>query len=809
MINASELKNAVRGLRRSPALSLSAILCLALGIGATTAIASALSRALLHPLPFRDAEALVGVHRTTPQSGPEGSWAQSAPNFLDLAERGTQVTGLSALTWGTAVINLPDDAVQVSQVYVTGAMFQTLGAAAQAGRLLLPDDARDGAPQAVVISDRLWRARFAADPTAVGRLVSLDGVPTTVVGILPPDFRIPHGANVVTADVWSPLVFSDGQRTQRRSNFLLVLGRLADGATRAGAEAQLRGIFASIVAENPDLNGEQVRIGPLHAENVRQVRRPLLLLFGAVVMVLLIAATNVAALLLARGVAKQREVAVRAALGASRWDTVRPALAESVVLTGVSAIAGIAVALAGVMTIGLLAAARMPQLAGLHLDARVLAFALALTIVVSLVCGAAPAWRSAAVDPQDALRGGRGGGVGREHHRALRSLVVIEIALSLVLLIGAGLVLKGFASLLDNDPGFETERVLTVRVTASAVRYPNQTATRTFLEPTIAAIRAVPGVEAAGAISAVPYVTWGANGNTRYEGVPKDNPSSLPLTEGRTITPGFFDVTGQRLIAGRLLRESDDDRLTSPLVVVVNQALVDRDFKGRDPIGQRFHTTDTTFATIVGVVSDIRNFGPVEDPRPEMYWNYRQVAPGTSVVSVMVRTRDDDPMGVAGGVRAAVRSIDPTAAVADIAPMREIIARSLGRPRFYFALLGSFAAIALVLAVAGLYGVLSYAIAQRTREIGIRSALGSSRSALVRLFAMEGLRLVLTGIALGLVAGTALTRLMTFMLYGVSPLDVATWAAAAGLLLLAAMAASVIPARRAAKVSPIVAIQND
>lgn len=805
----TEIRNAGRSLARSPAVASCAILCLSLGIGATSAISSALSRALLQPLPFREPERLVAVHRITPQSGPDGGWSQSAPNYVDLRDRAGQVQGLAALTWGTAIINLPTEAIQASQLYVTGNFFTTLGMRAQAGRLLVPDDDRDGAPLVAVLQDALWRSRFGADPGVVGRTLQIDGQPTTIVGVTPPDFRVPHGGNVLRADLWMPIRFTPTQLASRRSNFLLTFGRLVPGASVASAQAELRALFANIVDQHPQLRGDNVRVAPLHAESLASVKKPLLLLFGAVCMVLLIAATNVAALLLARGVHRQREMAVRTALGATRWDSVRPVLLESAIISTVSAVLGIAIAAAGVRTIGLLAAARLPQLDGLSIDGRVMLFALAVSIVVAFVCAAAPALRSASVDPQDALRGGRGGGTGREHHRALRTLVVVEISLSLILLVGAGLVLKGFARLMANDPGFDADRVLTLRISTSALRYPNQSAVRGFVEPAVAAIHGVPGVEAAGAISAVPYVTWGNNSNIRYEGVPAEDITSRPVVEQRRVTPGFFDVTRQRLVAGRLLQPSDDDRPEAARVVVVNQALVARDFPGRDPIGQRFHTSDTSYATIVGVVTDIRNGGPISKPLPEMYWTYRQTAPGASTVQLLVRVARGDPAGVTPAVRAAVRAIDPTAAIADVRTMNEVIARSLGRPRFYFSLLGTFAGIAMLLAVAGLYGVLSYAVAQRAREIGIRSALGSTGGALVRLFALDGVKLVASGVAVGVLGGIAVTRLMVFMLYDVSPLDAAAWLAAVAILTLAALVAAIIPARRAARVDPLVAIQTD
>ena len=807
MFTLTEIRNAARALSRAPTVTISAVLCLALGIGATTAISSAVSRALLRSLPLRDADRLVAVHRTTPQSGPQGTWPESAPNYIDLARNAKQVEQLSVITPATALINLTSEAVQVSQLYVSGGLFGMVGARAEAGRLIGVDDDRLDVPLTAVISDAFWRAKLGGDPSVVGRSLVIDGEPTTIVGILPPDFRLPHGGNLFTADVWMPVRFTPQNLAQRRSNYLFMLGRLAPGATVQSAEAEMRGLFANLTATYPELRGENLRVAPLQSENLASIRTPLLLLLGAVCMVLLIAATNVAALLLARGVQRRRETAVRAALGATRWDTMRPALIESFLITLAGVVLGIGLAAGGVKTIGSLAAARMPQLAGLGLDLRVLAFALVLAIVVAIVCGAVPAWRSGSVDPQDALRGGRGGGSGREHHRALEGLVVIEICLSLVLLIGAGLVLKGFAQLVRKDPGFDPTDILTLRVTASAARYPNGTSVKLMLDPSLAAIRAVPGVEDAASISLIPYVNWGNNSNVRYEGMPGDDPTRLPLVEERRVTPSFFSVTRQRLLSGRLLTDADDDRPQAPPVVVVNEALAKRDFHGKDPVGKRFYISDTSFATIVGVVSDIRNAGPIADPQPEMYWTYKQGGYGSSF-PLMIRVAGD-PTSVVAGVRAALHGVDPSAAISSVHSMPEVIATSLGRPRFYFSLLGSFAAIAILLALAGLYGVLSYAVAQRTREIGIRAALGSPRSAILRLITGHGMRLVAGGIVLGLLAGAGLTRLMVFMLYGVSPLDAMTWIAAAVLMLAAGVAASVVPARRAARVDPLVAIQAD
>jgi predicted permease len=805
-VSSAEVRNAARSLARTPTVTLSAVVCMALGTGATTAMYSAVSRALLQPLPVRDGTRLVAVHRTTPQSGPQGTWPQSAPNYLDLARRTRLVQGLAAISQETALVRLSDNAVQVPQLYITGNLFATLGVTAERGRLIGPDDDRLDRPLVAVFADEFWRDRLGADPATVGRTFVIDGQPTTIIGIAPPDLRIPHGGNVLRADVWMPIRFTPSQLSQRRSNYLQLLGRLAPGATLQSAGAELGGLFTNLVAAYPALRGENLRVAPLQAESLESVRTPLLLLFGAVCIVLSIAATNVAALLLARGVQRRREGAVRSALGASRWDMMRIPLLESCLIAGLGGALGIAIAAAGVRTIGVLAASRMQPLVGLGLDTRVLAFALIITLVVAFACGAVPAWRGASVDPQDALRGGRGGGAGRDHHRALRALVALEIALSLVLMISAGLVLKGLAGLLRYDPGFETAHVVTMRVITPTAQAP----VREFLEPGLAAIRAVPGVEAAGAISAVPYLVWGNNSNIRYQGRPAADPTRLPIVEQRTVTPEFFVVTKQRLVSGRLIRPGDGEASQSP-VVVVNQALAKRDFPGLDPVGQRFYTSDTSFATIVGVVSDIRNAGPIREPEPEMYWPYnrsfRLTSPAASGFPIMIRVAAGNPTAIVPTVRAALQNVDRSAVIADVSPMRDVIARSLGRPRFYFSLLAVFAAIAMLLAVSGLYGLLSYAVAQRTREIGIRAALGCSRGAIIRLIGLQGARLVAVGLVVGLAAGAAITRVIAFMLYGVSPLDISTWLAAVMLLIGAAVLATIVPAYRAARVEPSIAMQ--
>jgi len=804
MFTRAEFRAAARGLIRTPAVALSAVACLGLGLGATASIASAIQRALLEPLPFRAPDRLVAVFGTSPQSGPDGTLPQSVPNYLDLARETRRLTALAAMTDNTALVTIDGRGTQAQEELVTGNMFSMLGVSMERGRLITPGDDRLDQPDVAVVSDVFWRTRLGSDPSTVGRTIVVDGTPTTIVGVAPRGFKVPVGSLVFDGDIWMPIRFTPMQMAARRHHFLRVIGRLRDGVQAVSAERELRTLFAGLVWSFPELGGENIRLAALQPASVRTVRAPLLFLFGAVMLVLMIAASNVAALLLARGVGRRHELAVRTSLGATQWDAMRVALAESLLITLVGTAVGLGLAEAGVHTIGALAAAQLPQLQGLGVDVPVIAFGLALAVVVALVCGAVPAWRGASVDPQDALRASRG--TTKTQHRSMRSLVVFEVALSVVLLISAGLALRGFAHLLSNDPGFETAHVLTLQVAVPPTSYPDASSAPRFLHPVLDAIAAVPGVESAGAINSPPYVSWGNNDNIRYEGQPKLDPSRLPLVEFGKVTPGFFAVTGQHVIAGRLLRTSDGP--TSSPVVVVNQALAQRDFRGRNAVGARFYFSDTSFATIVGVVSNVRNAGPIYPTVPEMYWSYDQKWPGYEF-PLMIRVRGDDPTAVVGAIQAAVHRIDPNAAVAHVQSMRDVISDDLGRPRFYLGLLGVFAGVALVLALAGLYGVLSYVVAQHTKELGIRAALGGSAGTLVALVARDGLRMICCGVVLGLAGGWAATRLLTFLLDGVSPFDAPTWIIASLLMLATGVAATLVPALRVARCDPVTAMRAD
>ena len=801
----TQLRAALRGLARSPVLTLAAVFCLALGIGATTAIFTAVNTALLRPLPFPEPDRLVSVFRTTPHfsSGPF-----SAPNYLDLARETRSLEALAAATPGGGLIQTGEQSLRASVVQASDDYFRMLGARALVGRLFLPGE--DGAAETpvIVLSEELWRERFGGDPAVLGRTLRLDGTPHQVVGVLPRNFNVPHGGFQLSGDAWVPIRIADWQATARRNNYLMLQGRLAEGASPATADEELRRVMDGIIEQNPELRGEHLRVVPLHRESRRAIEGPLTLLLGAVWLVLLIAAANVASLLLARGATRQGEWAVRAALGASRGRILSGALTESAVLAAAGAAAGFALAWAAVRVIGSrVSAVGLPQLAGMQMDLRVLGFGLVVTLAVALLAGMAPAWQAQRADPQDALRAEGRSGSGGRRHRFLRGLIVAEVALSLVLLLGAGLLLRGFQQLVTRDPGFDPASILTLAVDVPADRYPDGSAINQFLEPALASVQALPGVEGAGAISLIPYTNWGWNFNIRYEGVQGDDPTRLPLVERRVVTPGFFNALGMSLLRGRLLEPADDERDESPPVVVVNRALAEEHFPGENAVGKRFHLNDTTFATIVGVVSDIKNFGPDRPPQPEVYWTFDQGGRGTTSFPLMVRV-SGDPGVYAHAVSRAITEVDPEAAISRIRPMEEVIASSMGRPRFYLVLMAIFAGVAMALALAGLYGVMSYVVEQRRREIGIRAALGGTPRGNLVLILRGGAALLGIGLVAGLGGGLALTRLLEGMLFGLSPLDPAAWAGASLFLVATGVGAVLIAARRAARVDPLVAMRD-
>ena len=796
---------AMRGLARTPALAGAVILCVALGIGSTAAVWSAIDRGLLQPLPFKQPDRLVSVYRTTTRAS---SSPLSASSYLDLSAQMQRVQPLAATANSGGLLQLPSGAVLVTARRVTGNLFPVLGLQPTAGRLFSEADERPGAPLTTVLSAEFWRSRFGADPGVIGRPMQLSGQIYTVVGVAPEQFAIPIGTQVYTSDLWVPMRFTAAEIEQRRRNFLYVIGRLAGSASVQSADQEVAQVFDGIVDAHPEMRGERARVVGMHADAIDSVRTPLQLLFGAVCIVLLIAATNVASLFLARSVRKQGETAIRSALGATRAQVARPMVIEAAVLIAIGVVCGLYLANAGVSTIAAFADRRLPQLAGLSVNVRVVAFSAVVACAMALVCAVWPAWRVAGTNPRRTLQFDRSTSATAGSHRALKFFVSVQVCLSLALLLAATLALKGYQQLVSQDPGFDPDRILSLTAIVSPTWHGDAERLSRVLEAALAKIEQIPEVEAAAVISSIPFDDWGSNISVRYESQRAEDQTKLPTVEARVATPDFFRVTRQQLMAGRLLLASDDDRPETPAVAVVNQSLVRRDFPDQNPIGRRFFTSDGVPVTIVGVVSDVRNFGPLEPARPEVYWTVRQRGRAMASFPLMIRVKQRDPAGSASEIEAAIRSVEPRAAVARVRPMRDVIARSLDRPRFYLALLTAFAGVAFGLTVCGLYGMLNYAAAERTYEIGVRMALGSTPRRTIMMVLRDGSRLIVLGVVGGLVLARVLTQVMKSVLYGVDPLDVTVWTVCTAALTAVALVATLIPAVKAARVDPVHALRT-
>ncbi len=798
-----ELAQGWRSLLRAPGLFFACVFCLAIGLGSTAAIFSVADRIMLRPVDFDEPERLVSVFRSLPLSS---TLPWSAPNFTDIAPE-PSAEGIAAFGSTSRLVALGDRFEPGFVLRTTGQFFNLLRTRAEHGRLLLPSDDDPTAPAVVVASYEYWRSHLGGSPTVIGTTLRLDGEPHEVVGVLPPNFRITNGGTVYAGELYVPMRFTTSEQNQRTSNWLRVFARLAPGVTPDRLQAALTQRFAPVLEANPDLAGHGIAVTPLIADSGSQVRRPLGFLIVATIAVLAIAVINVSSLLLARGIRRQSELAVRSALGATRWEVMRPVFAEGAVIALLGWIAGLALAAAAVKGIAALGSVRIVQLTYVSVDLRTVLVTLATALVAAIAGTAAPAWRAARALPADALRGGRAAG-SRHQHRTLATLVVIEGALAITLLIAAGLVMKGFVRLTNSDPGFEAKGLLTMRVRVAPNDFPAERAASTFLPQALEAVEAVPGVVAAGAISQLMYAEWGWNMWIRYEGRPEVPPVERPLLETRNVTPGFFAATGQRLIAGRLLDDREMVLGDSIQRVVVNEALVKRDFPNDDPIGKRIYNGNS-WIEIVGVVGDIRNFGPIAEPRPEAYWTFAQRFPAATGYNLVVRTESEDPMQVAANVERALRSVYPGVAISRVQPMTELMSSSVGWPRFVFALFATLASVALILALAGLFGILSYTVEQQQREYALRSALGASPASVRALIFGRAGQIIGVSLAAGLVIAWMVTRGMAAMLYGVQPFDVPVWLIAVLSMLAAGFAAAAGPAIRASRVAPMTAMRAD
>ncbi len=806
-----DLRFAFRTLLKSPGFTLVAVLTLALGIGANTAIFSVIDAVLLRPLPYAEPDRLVDVNHFYPSLNNLRAGV-SVPGFRDYSARTDLFEHAAVETSRSMNLTGVGEPELVDVVMVSGEFFPTLGVGAALGRTLRPDEAQAGRHHVLVLSDGYWRRKFGGDRTVIGRTLRLSDEDYEIVGVMPPAFRDFFDRS---ADLWSPVVFQPvdfGDDRRTNENFAFI-GRLAPGVTEPRAQAEmhtlaqrLKAAFTSSYPRDWDL-----QVTSLNDEARGGLRRSLLVLLGAVGFVLLIACANVANLQLARIAARSRELAVRVALGASPTRLTRQLLTESVLLALAGGALGSLLAAWGVPALLVLSPRNLPDAAAVRPDAAVLAFTLGVSLLAGLLFGAIPALHLARADVHESLKEGGRGAVGdRRSLRLRRSLVVTTVALALTLLAGAGLLIRSFSRLVGVDPGFQPDHLLTFGVSLPAGQYPNDTVQGAVLERIGAALARVPGVVAAGGTSNIPFGGNWSSASFNVEGYQPPTGTPQPWGDMRAVTTSYLPAIRVPLKAGRQFTEAD--RLGGAPVCIVDEALVRRYWPNTDPIGKRItfnRLTDPSprWITVVGVVGHILHTGlDDERGRVQVYFPISQIAlPGLGFV---VRT-SGDPAAALPAMRAAVASVDPDLPLAAVSTMDDLITRTMGPRRFAVLLLGAFAALAVVLAMVGLYGVMSYTVTQRTRELGVRLALGADVPEVLGLVLRQGVWLSLLGVGIGLVAALALTRVMKSMLFGVGTTDPMTFIAVPVALVAVAFFASYFPARRATKVDPVEALRSE
>jgi putative ABC transport system permease protein len=802
-----DLRYGLRTLRKHPGFTAVAVTALALGIGANTAIFSVVNTVLLRPLPYHDPDRLVMVWEDDTKGGyPRDT--PSAANFVDWREQNKVFEGMGALADQSFNLTGAGDPERLEGKRASANLFNLLGVEPMIGRGFLPEDDQPGAGRVVVLSHGLWQRRFGADPSVVGRQLELNGQSHTVVGVMPRSFQFPSPET----ELWAPIAFTQQEAANRGRHYLQVVARMKPGVSVEQAQAEMSTIAARLQQQYPENNTDLgATVVPLHEQVVGDIRPALLILLGAVGFVLLVACANVANLLLARAAARQKEIALRVALGASRARLIRQFLTESVLLSALGGVFGLLLALWGVNLLKAFIPDGISQVRAIAVDSKVLGFTILVSLLTGLIFGLAPATQASNFNLNETLKeGGRDASSGSKGKRVRSLLVVAEVAVSLVLLIGAGLLINSFLRLRSVETGFNVSNLLTMSVVLPDQKYPDRARRTAFYDELIRRVEAVPGVKSAAVTNWIPLVRQGDSVGVTIEGQPPPEPGKENIVVTRVVNPRYFETMGIRLSRGRAFDERQA-RADSPGAVIVSETAARRYWPGQDPIGKRLAigTPDSPedWLTVVGVASDVRQFQLDAEPRPQMYLSYAQVglfAPRHLVVSTSV-----EPQSLTSAVRGAVWGIDRDQPVSNVRTMEDVLSESIARQRFSMLLLGIFAAVALLLAAVGLYGVMSYTVAQRTREIGLRMALGAQRSDVLMLVVGQGLKLALAGVALGLVAAFLLTRVMSSLLFGVSPTDPATLAVISLVLVAVALLAAYIPARRATKVDPLIALRYE
>ncbi len=800
-----DLRYGFRMLLKSPAFTVIAIIALALGIGANSAIFSVVNTVLLQPLPFEHPEQLVKVYVTVPKRGALTNPA-SFLNFADWRAQSQQFEHLAAYSDASATLTGADEPEQFRGAVTTGDFFSVLRAQPALGRTYTIEEERPDA-QIVVISHGLWKRRFGGDPKIVGQRINLDSRATIIIGVMPEGFQYPLDQE--RTEFWSPLDPTSDLNKERGASYLNVIGRLRQGATLQQAQAEMTAITGRLAEQYPAENTARgSNLIAMHEDLVGDLKPALLILLGAVGFVLLIACANVANLMLARATSRQKEISIRTALGASRWRVVRQLITESLLLSVMGGALGLLLALWGVDLLVASIPEDIPRVSEIGLDLRVLGFTAVISLLTGLIFGLVPALQVSKPDLNEGLKeGGRGSTEGARRNFVRSALVVSEVALSLVLLVGAGLLMRSFMQLRDVKPGFDPHNVLTASVALPDAKYKDEASQAEFFRQLLQRIAAQPGVHSAGAGTPLPLTNNMMMNSFAVEGRPPAAPGERLATHSRIVSPDYLRTMGIPLIKGRIFTERETKE--SPRVLVVNETFARKFFPNEEALGQHIDLSisDDMKGEIVGIVGDVKHYRLDREPNPECYVSYLQVP--TSFMSVVVRGETENTAGLTAIVRDAVRQVDKDQAVSEVRTMEQVLSNSVARRRFNMMLLGIFASVALILAAVGIFGVMNYSVTQRTHEIGIRIALGAQTRDVLKLVVGQGMLLIAIGVALGLAASFALTRVMSSLLYGITATDPITFIGVALVLASVALLACYIPARRATKVDPMIALRYE
>ena len=826
-----DLRYAIRSMRKRPGFTLIAVMTLALGIGGSTAIFTVVDAGLLRGLPYKSSESLYHIWEVTPQKG-FGQREFSYPDYQDYQQN--QAFEIAAYTGGGGIMSGRGEPERVFAPSASANFFSLLGVEPFLGRTFQPGEDKQGAPRVTMLTYGLWQRRFGGDPNIVGQNLTLNGQSYTVVGVLPASFQFA----LRNADLWQPYQPTDAQLSRRFMHGTNLIGRLKSDVSPAQAQSELSVIAKRIEQEHNDSHaGTSVKLVPLQEQFVGQVRPILLVLLAAVGFVLLIACANVASLLLTRSLSRQKEVAIRAALGANRWRVVRQLLTESILLSLVGGTVGLLIAYWGVdalvATLPDSQLNALPFLKSLRLDSNILAFSFGLSLLTGLVFGLAPAIQSSRPDLNEVLKEGGRTTAGGAKHRLRSVLVTTEIALAVVLLVGAGLMMKSLLKLLQSDVGFNPQNVLTMTVAVPPTKYDNATKQIAFYDRLKERVESLPGVSGSGTVSVLPL--QGGNTTRFYvDGDPVPPPGQEIEANMRIVNETYFQSLGVPLISGRMF--DDRDQATAPPVnaqganaqgtqaatqaniqaanvpgaVIIGKTLADLVFAGRDPVGRKLAYTSAsgTPDVIVGVVGDVKIGGLDEALKPVLYYPFRRF-PGVST-NLVVRT-NGDPTALAAAIRNETRGLEPEVAIFNVRPMEQVIGESPAAfmRRFPAILIGIFAGVALLLASMGIYGVVSYSVSQQTHYIGVRMALGAQASDILKMVLRQGLTLTFAGMAFGVITALGLMRLLRSLLFEVQPTDAMTFAIVLSTLFVVALLACYIPARRATKVDPLIALRYE